>query len=192
MFCPQCGTPSNDAAFCPSCGASITGSAAPAHANNVLTPNGSVDSGTGLTLSGWWRRVGATVIDSLVILIPSRILVAVHVPAAISEVLMFAYLYYFWTSRGTTLGNLATGTRVVSENGGSIESNSAAIRGLVICLPQLVVSIVSGASVGSVATGGGLSLIVGVFYLVNYLMPLWDGRKQAIHDKAAKTLVVRA
>lgn len=198
MFCPQCGTPANDAAFCPSCGASISGTAAPVHANNVLNPNSSVDSGSGLVLSGWWRRVGATIIDSLVILIPSKILVGAGVPGYISQVLMFGYLYYFWTSRGTTLGNLALGTRVVSEDGGPVASNSAVIRGLFLTLPQFIIAIVSGTDVNLAGTETvqssfvGLVMIGGVFYLVNDLMPLWDGRKQAIHDKLAKTLVVRA
>ena len=30
----------------------------------------------------------------------------------------------------------------------------------------------------------------GIFYAVNYLWPLWDKDKQALHDKLAETLVV--
>ena len=30
----------------------------------------------------------------------------------------------------------------------------------------------------------------GIFYAVNYLWPLWDKDRQALHDKMAETLVV--
>ena len=33
--------------------------------------------------------------------------------------------------------------------------------------------------------------IGGLYAIVNYLWPLWDGKKQALHDKLAKTNVVR-
>ena len=33
--------------------------------------------------------------------------------------------------------------------------------------------------------------IGGLYSLLNYLWPLWDGKKQALHDKVAKTNVVR-
>jgi len=189
MFCPQCGTPGNDSAFCPSCGASMSGT--PAVNQSTSNVSGTVDPGTGLVLSGWWRRVGATVVDSLIVLIPTLILGAVGVPAFISDVILFGYLYYFWTNQGATLGNRATDTKVVSETGGAIDANTAVVRGLILCLPQLVSSAVSGNGVGMIGTGGGISLVIGIFYFIDYLMPLWDGRRQSIHDKVAKTLVVR-
>jgi len=37
-------------------------------------------------------------------------------------------------------------------------------------------------------------VVLGVFYLplvVSYLWPLWDGRRQTLHDKAARTVVTR-
>lgn len=189
MFCPQCGTPANDAAFCPSCGASMSGTAV---ASQSSSADGTVDPATGLVLSGWWRRVGASVVDTVIIFVPTVILGAIGVPAYIQDVLMFGYLYYFWTKNGASLGNRATDTKVVSETGGIIDSNTAVIRGLILCLPQLVSSAISGNGVGTIGTGGALTVVIGVFYLIDYLMPLWDGRRQSIHDKAAKTLVVRA
>lgn len=38
----------------------------------------------------------------------------------------------------------------------------------------------------------GVGLIASVFTIVDHLFPLWDKEGQAIHDKAARTLVVRA
>ena len=37
-------------------------------------------------------------------------------------------------------------------------------------------------------------VVLGIFYLplfVSYLWPLWDGRRQTLHDKAARTVVTR-
>jgi len=33
---------------------------------------------------------------------------------------------------------------------------------------------------------------VGLFVIIDYLYPLFDKRRQSIHDKAAKTLVVKS
>ena len=42
--------------------------------------------------------------------------------------------------------------------------------------------------VGLVPLVGALS---GLYTLLNYLWPLWDDKKQAIHDKIARTNVIR-
>ena len=36
-----------------------------------------------------------------------------------------------------------------------------------------------------------LGSFLGLYWLVDHLWPLWDGKKQAIHDKLARTNVVR-
>lgn len=33
--------------------------------------------------------------------------------------------------------------------------------------------------------------LLGIYWLLDHLWPLWDGKKQAIHDKVARTNVVR-
>ena len=37
-----------------------------------------------------------------------------------------------------------------------------------------------------------LGFLGGIFSLLNVLWPLWDDKNQALHDKVAKTNVVRA
>jgi uncharacterized RDD family membrane protein YckC len=36
-----------------------------------------------------------------------------------------------------------------------------------------------------------LGTVLGLYWLLDHLWPLWDGKKQAVHDKIARTNVVR-
>lgn len=75
---------------------------------------------------------------------------------------------------GGTVGKLITGLRVrLRETPGNPGIGAAAIRGGIYqLLPQIPY-------VGWIAS------------LLNYLWPLWDPKRQALHDKAARTNVVR-
>ncbi|MBU6233512.1 MAG: RDD family protein [Acidobacteria bacterium] len=193
MFCPQCGTPAEGAAFCPSCGAAVTANAvaAPVNANS---PAG-VDATTQLVLAGWWIRVGATIIDSLILAIPSLLLTSI-LPRPVGSILEFAYLYLMWMRFGATLGNQVTKTKIVSTLGGAIDSRSAMIRGLVLAVPAFIQQLFqsSGTGGGLVTYGSmmtGIGTVASVFMLIDFLLPLFDKRRQSIHDKAANTLVIK-
>ena len=137
----------------------------------IAVVSGNTDSVTGLTLAGWWRRLGASMIDGLVILVVMFVLSAAHstVPRMLQAVIFAAYHgIMLATNGGRTIGNLATGTRVISANGQAIDPAHAAIRAVVdsVCGIIVIGSIVSAFMIG--------------------LHP----RKQAIHDLAASTIVV--
>ena len=126
-------------------------------------------------LAGWWLRVGASVVDFLVFLVPIIILsVAINNRAGsdvVLEVLYGAYLILLIGGRGQTVGNMAVRTRTVDARTGGIPGyGKAAIRWFV----QIVL---------------GFTFIGGI---LNILWPLWDSRNQTLHDKAAGTLVVRS
>jgi len=131
-------------------------------------------------LAGWWIRVGAYLID--VVLLTIGLVIVVAVGFAIHDVLgtilaiaaLLVYLLGYWTyleggERGQTLGKRATGIRVRSEQGGPAGYGKAFARNLV-------------------ARVIGLFPIIG---LIDVLWPLWDDRKQCLHDKAGSTIVVR-
>jgi uncharacterized RDD family membrane protein YckC len=131
-------------------------------------------------LAGWWIRVGAYLID--VVILAIGLFVVVGIGFAISDALGLILLVVglivvwlgYWTyfeggERGQTIGKRACGIRVVSEHGGPAGYGKAFARNLV-------------------ARVIGLAPIVG---LVDVLWPLWDSRKQCLHDKAGSTLVVR-
>jgi uncharacterized RDD family membrane protein YckC len=139
--------------------------------------------------------VGATIIDSLILLIPTLLLSAV-LPKIIGSVLDFAYLYFMWMRSGATLGNQVTKTKVVNTLGGAIDSRAAVIRGLVIAVPSFLQELFqeSGTNSGIFVQGTsatGIGSIVAIFILIDYLLPLFDKRRQSIHDKVANTLVIK-
>ena len=127
--------------------------------------------------AGFWVRVGAVLIDGVVIsIIP---LVVVIIAAASGSgglgalayvlwiVLAVAYdIYYHGGETGQTIGKRAVGIRVIdSRNGGPIGYGRSTVRLF------------------------GRYLSAAVCYL-GYLWMLWDSEKQCWHDKMANDLVV--
>jgi uncharacterized RDD family membrane protein YckC len=85
-------------------------------------------------------------------------------------VLSMVYEIVLTTLLGGTLGKLAVGLRVrMREQPGNIGWGPSILRGLVYQLCGLITPI----------------------YFLNVLWPLWDDKRQALHDKAARTNVVR-
>jgi uncharacterized RDD family membrane protein YckC len=174
----------------------------PGYAPGVMTPDG-------VPLSGWWWRVLALFLDSL-ILLPLYALAALPVITAqwdnlkqwaddvryaadngtpdppsphlfdpsygafwvlIGSVLVASLVYQFgfllW--KQATPGKLIVGLRVRLRE-----------------RPEL--------PVGTILLRLGSVLLLGLCWipqLIDYLWPLWDDKKQALHDKMAKTNVVR-
>jgi uncharacterized RDD family membrane protein YckC len=141
--------------------------------------------------SGWWRRVGAAIIDGLVVgvvgvavaLILSQALGAsVDATTAISVfigLLVGSFYYGNLMSRegprnGQSLGKQAIGIRVVRVDGQQVTFGFALYREI------LVKTIVFGYL-------GALTLYTAT--LLNYLWPLWDSKNRALHDHVCKTLV---
>ena len=158
----------------------------------------------GQPLAEWWKRAVAAIIDSFVVSIPSWILYAIATAVFFSTanqlqvdpvtgqvtggaglgfigifflwfviigVIGIAYYIYFWGGkRGQTLGKMAMKIRVVDEaTGGPIGYGRAAIRWLTILV---------------------LGIPCGIGILLDYLWPLWDVKRQALHDKVAKSFVI--
>jgi uncharacterized RDD family membrane protein YckC len=92
----------------------------------------------------------------------------VLVPTIILAVVYYWLLTGYW---GTTIGKRAVGTWVVSA-----EDRSK------ISLPRSFLRALTFVAGGEV---------VPLFFLVDNLWLLWDPRRQTLHDKAARTLVVR-
>lgn len=88
--------------------------------------------------------------------------------------LIFLYDWLCHAGWGRTLGKLIVGIRVVNLDGSTRLSQGTAFgRAALFGLPQ------------SVLCFGTL------FTVIDCMWPLWDPREQAVHDKAAKTMVVR-
>jgi uncharacterized RDD family membrane protein YckC len=144
----------------------------------------------GYALSGWWRRVGATMLDGVVV-VPLGVLIAWALGADVDRYwsdagdqwlgvageALAAFLYFPLLMRATdgrTLGKMATGIRVVRTDERPMSFIRAGWREVVVkTAPTLMPFPLSGV------------------WLLNALWPLWDRENRAIHDMLAGTRVIR-
>lgn len=110
--------------------------------------------------SGFWRKAGAMFIDVAVLGLATGWLL----PAGF--ILWLAYFAGMWTWKGTTIGGLVLGLRVVRLDGRPMDLPTAVVRAL----------------------GGALGYMI---CFLGVLWPLWDRDKQGWHDKMAGTVVIR-
>jgi len=154
-------------------------------------------------LAGWWRRVGATLLDGLIIGAGALVVLAIFgavfsvgfvggdetgIVAVIVGLslgflavaivsLLYAPLLMARTN-GQTLGKMVCGIRVVRTNGRPMDFAWAALRE--VAIKALGIGLVAG------------SITFGLASLVDSLWPLWDDENRALHDFMAQTRVVQA
>jgi uncharacterized RDD family membrane protein YckC/Tfp pilus assembly major pilin PilA len=179
MYCPKCGNQVADTeAFCRKCGNQLKATAkVSSAASPAPTPGNPPTSSTGSeskTYASFWRRFFAYLIDYLILVVAivviSRWLGRIVVPIFWPLVVIGGWLYYAITESSkpqATIGKMALGIKVTALGGERIGFGQA-----------------SGRYFGKIVSG--LTLGVG------YLMAGFTERRQALHDKMASTLVVRA
>ena len=99
------------------------------------------------------------------------------IAAAAFAFLVYAVWFLAALGRGQTPGKQIVGVRVIRANGEPSTWGRTFLREFVV--EWIVVGVLSA------MTGG-------IFYAVNYVWPLWDKDRQALHDKMVETLVVEA
>ncbi len=109
---------------------------------------------------GFWRRSVATFLDFILLCL----LIPVTGPAFL--LIWAAYHVAMWTWKGTTIGGIVMGIKVVRLNGAAVNFSVALVR----CLSSFFSALV---------------LFIGFFWAG------WDRDKQSWHDKIAGTIVVR-
>jgi uncharacterized RDD family membrane protein YckC len=174
----------------------------------------------GVPLAGWWSRVGATLIDAIILFgiylicwIPfyggivdgfsdyfddvaraadegrsapafeftGELATTLAVMGMISLVVSVVWTFAWLRTKSATPGKLALGLRVrLRDTPGQLSYGTIFMRWLTQ----------SGAP-GAVSLVPIVGNLVFLYTLLDSLWPLWDGKKQAIHDKAAKTNVVK-
>ena len=153
-------------------------------------------------LAGWWSRVGAQVLDLLIVWVPGGGIIAGLAAAADSAgssgaertlliativasfVVIAAHLFYapllmkrHGRHNGQTVGKQATGIRVIRADGEPMKFADAALRQIIF------------KSFGGIVA----STFVPLFpWILDYLWPTWDEQHRALHDLAANTRVVSA
>jgi uncharacterized RDD family membrane protein YckC len=132
--------------------------------------------------ASWGRRVGAYLLDSLIIIVPLVVLIVVFAALDVWVVVLLAYLatlivpfvyftFFHGDPHGQTPGKRMLGIRVVGDETGE--------------------SIGYGRAFGRYA----ITFVFWIFFLpgiLDYLWPLWDAKNQALHDKVVGSIVVRA
>jgi uncharacterized RDD family membrane protein YckC len=154
----------------------------------------------GQPLAGWGSRLGATLTDWLVLLIPAAILAVVIiggsfdddsstwavVGASILWVVLFSAMVLLYAPllmmrqgerNGQTLGKQLVGIRVVRDTGEPMGFGWAALREVVV---------------KNLAVGIASSIIPIIPWFLNFFWPLWDDQNRALHDMAVSTHVVKA
>ena len=151
----------------------------------------------GAELSGWWRRVGAQVIDSLILTVPVvLIVILVVVVAAGSDVgavvtgivssLAYVVAVIFYAPvlmkrpgahNGQTWGKQALDIRVVHDTGEEVTFGYAFLREVVV--KWFLFNFIGG-------------FFFSIPTILNYLWPLWDDQNRCLHDMIVKSHVVRA
>ena len=135
----------------------------------------------GRPLARWGQRLGALVIDELFIFIVTFCAVYTlgvrrsFTGAMVSLAMAGAYYAVLNGSEmGQTFGKRAMGIQVrdASGSGGTIGAQRAALRYVTVGLFRVVP-------------------FFGLFTVLDGLWPLWDPRRQALHDKIAGSVVVR-
>ncbi|MFS2292825.1 MAG: RDD family protein [Actinomadura sp.] len=164
-------------------------------------------------LAGRWARLGAALLDSLVLGVASvpAILFSIrwdalresmssgepvtdpmdlyHIPRLIGAyvvvfLLGFAYFTVAHAKWGQTIGKKALGIRVVS-----VADHSALTWRQAIGRQAFVYAVSVATALLNLVPGGAL---IGVLGMLDNAWILWDGQKQAVHDKVAGTLVLKA
>jgi uncharacterized RDD family membrane protein YckC len=162
----------------------------PAYPQDAAEREAAAQPGAERTYSSWGRRVGAYLIDGLLLAIPIAIAFIVVIASGPDDdgddaawaVLGIAYLitlvlpFIYFTvmhggASGQTYGKRWLGIRVASDEAGD--------------------SIGYGRAFGRYA----ITVVFSIFLiplLLDYLWPLWDTKNQALHDKVVGSVVVRA
>jgi uncharacterized RDD family membrane protein YckC len=168
------------------------GPVAPAFAQQPTTFGGQ------FVLAGWWSRVGAYLIDGLIVGVGALILFlplvaagltvdtdagwATLIAAGIVWVLCLAVAALFYApvmmarTNGRTLGRMATNIRVVRASGEPITFWFAVLREVIV---KWFLFGIAGAATG------------GIVHLLDVLWPLWDEQNRCLHDYVVDTRVVK-
>lgn len=113
---------------------------------------------------GFWKRTFAAFLDWVLLGIP--IILSNFAIPGIFPLIMIAYFVAMWTWKGTSVGKICLGLKIVRTDGTPIDFPVALVRSLAACFSFMV-------------------------FLLGFFWAGWDKEKQSWHDKIAGTVVVQ-
>ena len=197
LACSQCGRTFAPSDLVQIAGNWVCGDCKPGFLSRVMASGAAAASPLGWHYGGFWIRLGARVIDGLVLGVPLLILAAVLIPnllraqrdasnpafAAFAAFSLTFFLIYFLLVicyevvllryRGATLGKMACGLKVVRSDGSSL--------GWGTCVGRFVM--------WNVVTSG-IPYLNFILLLISGIMAGTDSEKRALHDRVCDTRVV--
>jgi uncharacterized RDD family membrane protein YckC len=135
-------------------------------------------SGVDAPFAAWWVRGAAGALDALVLIVPAVIAWYTFTTALVGVVVICTTFAYFLLmardgdQNGQTFGMQIMKIRVRRVDGAPVGAKTVVVRQL---LMQQILGL----------------LTFYLFFIPDYLWPLWDKEKRAIHDMVAKTRVVK-
>ena len=106
------------------------------------------------------------------------------VDSIIQAAITLGYFVVLTAALGATLGKMALGMRVVGADGNKAGVGAILIREIIVRSSGAILAIFLGQEIG-----GGIGALVS---LIAVFVILIDDKRQGLHDKVAKTFVVRA
>jgi uncharacterized RDD family membrane protein YckC len=184
-YCQHCGSAhDDDATFCPQCG-SWVGSVGSLPAHRVPA-----------RYAGFWTRVGAQVIDQIVVGVPFQLVVGafiVYTPPTVKTTTDAAgNQHIHWGGDWGTFGLVLLASWLITLIYTSVLISSPRQATVGKMVLGVVVTDEQGDRVSLArAAGRYVANILNALTLgIGYLMVIWTPRKQALHDRIAGTVVV--
>jgi uncharacterized RDD family membrane protein YckC len=184
-YCQHCGAQhADDASFCPSCGSwvgSVGGLPAPAGVARYAS---------------FWQRVGAWLIDQLIVGIPYNLISSVLLPANQPQVTSTTdasgKVNLHWSGDWGTFGLVLLAGIVASWLYTALLQSSSRQATVGKMALKLIVTDLAGNRISFArATGRYFAGFLNTLTLgIGYLMVIWTPRKQALSDRVAGTVVV--
>ncbi len=138
----------------------------------------------GMVPAGFWIRVGAQLIDAIILFVVGYALGLAGLDSPIISLLLGTlYFMCFWAILGTSPGKMALGLRIITADGQPMNWAKAGLRYALFFVSGL--SVFTNSGLRSLASIAGLVLLGGLILLAT------DAQKRALHDRLAGTMVVK-
>lgn len=160
--------------------------------------------GARVLFAGFWRRLGAGLVDSLILLAPIFVILYVlepdfrlrmqyepnYQPPLLVAILAVLLAWFYKAAMESshhraTLGKKALGLQVINVNGYALSFGTASLR----AWPFYASGV--GMILDRMLGTGALEVLVALFAIISCLAVAFTERKQGIHDMMAKSYVVR-
>jgi uncharacterized RDD family membrane protein YckC len=179
QFCPKCGGKQFGNSVCTPTQPNPVSFPIPPQTGRYPPPHVAPYPLGGVVYASFWRRLGAAIVDGIIVGVPNKIIVLVLAAllglgesgTAIVDflvVVILQWLYFALLESGidqATYGKRWLGMKVTNEFGQRISFGTA-----------------TGRYFGK--------LVSTIILLIGYLMVLWTDRRQALHDKMSGTYVI--